>query len=900
MGWFALLQAAWRKVETEVRMEWRRRKENRDADAAANGGAPGEPGTASGKLSQAEEAEKFFGRASGEPDKALGKASKEADKAFGKASKEADKAFGKAAAEMDKASRKSEKQSPGKKRRPPRWVSFGILVCLGAALLLTFFYGFLADSAKKWRGNLLESKENISWLFQSSYLLYKDLCNSRQEAQLDYRDVYLKPTSGYEWLLEEEEVDRRIDILEENEWGESGEGERDSAEWTDYDSIALNELHQIQIEVNNLGGCFNNLENNFKRLNSIFDYLIRDDITGKYITNMSQEDAEGILEYENLADYRRFFLLVFQFDGAGNITVGAVRSENGDRLRKTANEVIRDDTPLLSLVKNNMNYARRYLGFVGPANCTVIYAASADYLSAYTAQSSYTTEYVSSDSAFLYYSEDAVSREAYRAVGLDGILFLFLLVLFLLGLFLPVLKETRPWEESPVCSLPFEILFVLGLCSFAPFSLAEELIVYVAGGQAEEALINAGFWDEAAFCITMGYNLILMAAFFFCFWYLGICARAVRKMGIREYIRERSLIYRFFPFLKRKAIGAYEALQHLDLTQDAHKTIVKLLLVNGVILFVISSLWFGGFFVTIIYSGIMYLILRKYVSDLQKKYRILLRATNEMAEGHLNVTIEEDLGVFEPFKPHFIRIQDGFRRAVDEEVKSQRMKAELITNVSHDLKTPLTAIITYVNLLQEEGITEQQRKEYLKILESKSLRLKILIEDLFEVSKANSQNITLNLTEVDIMNLLKQVAFEMGDKLQEAGLDVRMKLTEEKVLLSLDSQKTYRIYENLFGNIAKYAMRGTRVYVNGFRIDDTVVITLKNISAQELTVDSSELTERFVRGDASRNTEGSGLGLAIAKSFTELQGGELTLETDGDLFKATTVWRLKAGESGQV
>ena len=214
-------------------------------------------------------------------------------------------------------------------------------------------------------------------------------------------------------------------------------------------------------------------------------------------------------------------------------------------------------------------------------------------------------------------------------------------------------------------------------------------------------------------------------------------------------------------------------------------------------------------------------------------------------------------------------------------------------NKSHDLKTPLTAIITYVNLLKEEGISEEQRREYLDVLERKSLRLKVLIEDLFEVSKANTGNITLNLTEVDIMSLIKQVSFEMADKLEYAGLDIRMNLTEEKILLALDSQKTYRIYENLFGNIAKYAMKGTRVYVNGFKIDDRVVITMKNISAQEITVDSEELTDRFVRGDASRNTEGSGLGLAIAKSFTELQGGKLDLEVDGDLFKVKTTWVIK-------
>ena len=216
-----------------------------------------------------------------------------------------------------------------------------------------------------------------------------------------------------------------------------------------------------------------------------------------------------------------------------------------------------------------------------------------------------------------------------------------------------------------------------------------------------------------------------------------------------------------------------------------------------------------------------------------------------------------------------------------------------MTNMSHDLKTPLTAIITYVNLLKEKDITEEQRREYLATLENRSLRLKSLIEDLFEFSKANSHNITLNIMDVDIMNLVKQVAFEMSDKIGAANLDVRMNLTDEKVILPLDSQKTYRIYENLFGNIAKYALPGTRVYVNGFRIDDTIVITLKNISAQEITVDSSELTERFVRGDASRNTEGSGLGLAIAKSFMELQGGQLYLEVEADLFKVTTTWYMK-------
>ena len=226
------------------------------------------------------------------------------------------------------------------------------------------------------------------------------------------------------------------------------------------------------------------------------------------------------------------------------------------------------------------------------------------------------------------------------------------------------------------------------------------------------------------------------------------------------------------------------------------------------------------------------------------------------------------------------------------EMKSQRMKAELLTNVSHDLKTPLTAIITYVDLLKNENLTDEQRKEYLDTLERKSLRLKVLIEELFEVSKANSGNITLNLMEIDIISLIKQVAFEMSDKLESAKLDVRLNLPNQKILSNLDGQKTYRIYENLFGNIAKYALPGTRVYVDAVISEDEVTIILKNITAEEIQVNASELAERFVRGDSSRNTEGSGLGLAIAKSFTELQGGNLTIEVDGDLFKVSTCWKI--------
>lgn len=212
------------------------------------------------------------------------------------------------------------------------------------------------------------------------------------------------------------------------------------------------------------------------------------------------------------------------------------------------------------------------------------------------------------------------------------------------------------------------------------------------------------------------------------------------------------------------------------------------------------------------------------------------------------------------------------------------MKTELITNVSHDLKTPLTAIITYVDLLKNET-DEEKRQEYTQVLERKSLRLKVLIEDLFEISKANSANVTLHIVDVDIVNLFKQVKLELSDKIADAGLDFRCTYPEGKVSVPLDSQKTYRIFENLLVNVIKYAMPHTRVYVEIVREENMVAVRMKNVSAAELNFNPEEVTERFVRGDASRNTEGSGLGLAIVKSFVELQKGKFWIETEADLFK---------------
>ncbi len=231
-------------------------------------------------------------------------------------------------------------------------------------------------------------------------------------------------------------------------------------------------------------------------------------------------------------------------------------------------------------------------------------------------------------------------------------------------------------------------------------------------------------------------------------------------------------------------------------------------------------------------------------------------------------------------------IAEGLNAAVENEVKAERLKAELVTNVSHDLKTPLTSIITYVDLLKTEGVCSENAPRYLEVLDQKSQRLKALTEDLFEAAKASSGNVAYTLEKLDITDLITQGLGELSDKVAASGLDFKINSPKEKVYVLGDGKLLWRVIENLLSNVFKYALPNSRVYLETGRLGETVVITLKNISALPLNIHPDELMERFKRGDESRSSEGSGLGLSIAKSLTELQGGTFGITIDGDLFKA--------------
>ncbi|MBS6644143.1 MAG: sensor histidine kinase [Clostridiaceae bacterium] len=479
----------------------------------------------------------------------------------------------------------------------------------------------------------------------------------------------------------------------------------------------------------------------------------------------------------------------------------------------------------------------------------------------------------------------------YRDGTIISIAMVIMGLVTLLALFFPCFRSLQIGQEK-IFRAPFELVIIVASACFSVLgsSLPAQVVALTLNGVIRDELIKADFLPGAAGFLVWLINFAAWAVGFGLLYWGITCLRSVFVIGPARYFKERTLTGRFLVWGWRHWKNFVRRMTTIDWKSTSTRQIGRLVLVNGILLVVINCFWFFGIPAILIYSAVLFFWLRKYYEDIQKKYQILLASISQIADGNLNTQIEEDLGVFEPMKEELSVIQDGFKNAVEKEVMSQRMKTELVTNVSHDLKTPLTAIITYVNLLKQDDVTNEEKKNYIEVLEQKSMRLKVLIEDLFDISKATSRNMPLNLVDVDLVNLIKQVRLELSDRIEASGIEFRWNLPEEKVTLSLDSQKTYRIFENLLVNITKYALPGTRAYVD-LTEDEWVTVTLRNISATEITATPQELMERFVRGDESRNTEGSGLGMAIAKSFAEVQGGEMNVEVEADLFRVTVRWR---------
>ncbi|MBR1572502.1 MAG: sensor histidine kinase [Lachnospiraceae bacterium] len=281
------------------------------------------------------------------------------------------------------------------------------------------------------------------------------------------------------------------------------------------------------------------------------------------------------------------------------------------------------------------------------------------------------------------------------------------------------------------------------------------------------------------------------------------------------------------------------------------------------------------------------IILIVFVYRLINQYAQIKDATQRISEGDLEAEVDTTK-MFIDLKEegeYLKSIKNGLDVAIEQRMKSERFQTELITNVSHDIKTPLTSIINYVDLLGKEKLENAKAKEYLEVLARQSQRLKKLLQDLLDASKASTGNVELHMEQVNAGVLLNQTVGEFQEKLMESGVELNIKVPNEEVRIYADSRYLWRVFDNLMNNICKYSQSGTRAYINLEKTDDRTIITFLNISREPLNISGEELMQRFVRGDSSRNTEGSGLGLSIAQSLTKLMGGEMQLSVEGDLFK---------------
>ena len=809
-----------------------------------------------------------------------------------------------------------------KKGNGAKWIGIFVVVIAAA-----FYTALMPEFDKKARTNYeeagsssIESERFLTGLIHCNYGLYKNVLDKSGAKTYSYEELYLeKELETCDDLITatpEEQAKMKADLLEK--------ATLNNADFQDVNGYVRNYQSIFEVYVSQIEYAAAEIHGSYlEDIEEHMDYYVLDKSTGTELKNTTRP-IESLLSAVDAADYVNadsgaadsvnaddiyVYYVIMDYDEAGKLQNTGVKGQDADKLLKTLQKTERgQDGYLLNGRDAKEAYAFYYkdtdnieklltLSQKKPANAVFIYAITKEQINRFQNRG-YAGAYLGQN--FGPYPQ----FYSYAQAGVINVYLVFLLVIFalvmLIALCRPRLLASKKERKTPI-----EAIVIIG--SFIIFACGGELILEFVTSVGNDSILD---FINDAFPVNLELGTeyeMIKNILCFCFlailfgaWYFCCLEFSDIVYGLKKYIKERCFLYivctNIFGFGKKIYRKFKEEALELDLGEDMNVLLRKLLFINFCLLATACMFWVFGIFGLIVYVAALYYFLKKYIYKIQNQYELLLEATNAIAEGDFDNDFDEDFGIFESYKEELYKVQDGFKKAVEEEVKSQRMKAELITNVSHDLKTPLTAIITYTDLLKEENITEEQRKEYLETLERKSLRLKILIEDLFEVSKTSSGNVNLEPVPVDICNLIRQVYLEHEDKMKQTGLHVRFILPEEKVILDLDSQKTYRIFENLYINILKYAMPDTRVFIVAYKKEgeknrrDGIHIELKNTSAQEIIGNPQDLSERFVRGDASRNTEGSGLGLAIAKNLTELQGGKFSIETDGDLFKVVIEW----------
>ena len=448
----------------------------------------------------------------------------------------------------------------------------------------------------------------------------------------------------------------------------------------------------------------------------------------------------------------------------------------------------------------------------------------------------------------------------FAVLWIAGLSFLFGVLLFLFLLRAAGhRKNTEEIVPSFVEKIPFDVFTVLVIAAIAVFMTP----------------LMGGFdWPEILFALI---PCILLIGLSFLLWCMSFAVRV--KLGT---LWSGCLIVRFCRWLWK---GLTTLVRHLPILWKWALGLAGAAFID--LIFRMNAVWsenratfFWFLFWLLAAVATLYAVLA---------FRRLRLGAKEIASGNLSSTVEEKNLILD-FKDHahdLNHIRDGLNEALEKRLQSERFRTELITNVSHDIKTPLTSIVNYVDLLQKEEPKTEKQQEYLEVLSRQSGKLKKLIEDLIEASKASSGALAVDLQPCDLSVLLDQTAGEYAERLEKAQLELVLQKPDTPVTVMADGRHLWRVFDNLMNNIVKYALPGTRVYLRLQESGGTAEVSFRNISREPLTMDARELTERFVRGDASRHTEGNGLGLAIAMSLMRLQKGEMDISLDGDLFKVT-------------
>ncbi|WP_159633721.1 sensor histidine kinase [Erysipelothrix anatis] len=456
---------------------------------------------------------------------------------------------------------------------------------------------------------------------------------------------------------------------------------------------------------------------------------------------------------------------------------------------------------------------------------------------------------------------------------------IMILAVFFLIYPISISSSVSPFKNLWNLKLELVVIFLGILVSYATVFILSIGSIYAY--RMDDIFLTLSMGKAISYGLIASHLYLAWAAVYAIYALLLFYVKRVLTFGIFRTLKEKSYTGRILCRLKQNS----DEILTSPLTPKFKNRIMALVAINTLIILILIGMGSVGVVFALIYGVVLAYYSIRLLNGVKRDYLALQAQAAHIARGDFDTVEPMQTTIFRPILDELSTINKGFDHAVKEAMQSQLTKTELITNVSHDLKTPFTGIRNYSELLQDDTLDNATRLEYTMRLNSYTERLTKLIEDLFDISKASSGEIRLEFQELDIVSLVEQALIEHQDTLENRNIQVVTEIADQPLMVNLDADKTFRIFDNIIQNVVKYGMEHTRFYVDVSIQESNVRVSMKNISASPLNLKPDEVVARFVRGDKSRTETGSGLGLAIAQSFTQIQAGQFTIEIDGDLFK---------------